>query len=83
MVNINFRSVINKVPQLVNMIDSIQPDIIIGTETWLHKGVYSSEIFPEDYIVYRKDRDSKGGGVLVAVKKDLKSLHVTELDSDC
>jgi hypothetical protein len=51
--------------------DSIKPDIIIGTETWLDKDIKDSEICPKGYILHRKDRNSKnqrtGGGVLLAM----------------
>ena len=62
---------------------SVQPDIVIGTETWLSKDIKSSELFPDSYTVYRKDRDgTKGGGVLIAVKDNIKSSVVTELNSE-
>ena len=41
--NINFRSIKNKKPDLDILLDSVQPDIIIGTETWLDPSVTSSE----------------------------------------
>lgn len=36
---------------------------MIITETWLHSGILDSEITPPGYKIYRKDRDSRGGGV--------------------
>jgi hypothetical protein len=30
--------------------------MIISTETWLQKDISNSEIFPDSYTVYRKDR---------------------------
>ena len=44
-----------------------------------------SEVFPANYTVYRKDRNSKcpGGGVFQAVKNDLIVLHCPDFDSDC
>ena len=38
-VNINFQSVMAKKAELHHLIDSTKPDIIIGTETWLHEGI--------------------------------------------
>lgn len=52
-------------------------DIIILTETWLMDSVYSSELFDGRYLVWRRDRDysrtsqTRGGGVLIAVRCDL------------
>jgi hypothetical protein len=52
--------------------------LIIGTETWLNNTIYSSEIIPTDqYDVYRNDRDnSRGGRVLIAVRKTLISSEI-------
>jgi len=44
------------------------------TETWLSDFVFDSEVLPHDFIVYRKDRASRGGGVLVAVHDSIPSL---------
>lgn len=44
--NINCQSVKSKVPQLHNLIESIKPDVVIGTESWLKPNVHSSECFP-------------------------------------
>lgn len=54
-------------------------DAIALTETWLHDDVHSSEIFPTEYHVYRKDRNflathqTRGGGVLLALKDHIKA----------
>ncbi|VDI30191.1 Hypothetical predicted protein, partial [Mytilus galloprovincialis] len=55
--NINFQSIRNKKPELLQLIDSAKPDIILGTETWLDKNSSSFEYFPTDlYNIYRTDR---------------------------
>ena len=41
------------------------------TETWLSDFIADDEILPTDYILYRKDRLSHGGGVMTAVKSSL------------
>lgn len=63
-------------------------DIIVLTETWLHEGVSSSELFDDRYIVYRRDRASSGfhynkigGGVLIAVNKKLDSRQHKNFES--
>lgn len=54
-------------------------DVIILTETWLLEGIKDSELFDDRYIIWRRDRDySKtrqklGGGVLIAVRKELSA----------
>ena len=35
--------------------------------------IYNSEILPTNYLIYRKDRKSRGGGVLIAVNDKIPS----------
>ena len=80
--NINFQSLKNKKADLLEIIDSVKPDIILGTETWLNSNTSSSEYFPSNtYNVYRHDRppnikDQSHGGVLIAIKKDFVSSEL-------
>ena len=47
------------------------------TETWLSEYIYDCEILPSDFFYYyRKDRHSRGGGVLVAVNKSIYSSQL-------
>lgn len=54
-------------------------DMISLTETWLSSSITDGELFEERYLVCRRDRDynstqqSKGGGVLIAVRMEYKS----------
>ena len=74
---INFQSIKNKVPDLHALIDSAQPHVIIGTETWLTKDMHSPDFFPNEYEVYRRDRpNDPDGGVLIAVNQTLTSSIV-------
>ena len=67
-----------------NLIDSTNPDIVIATETWLDPTITNNQVFPPNYIVWRKDRGySKGGGVLIAVKNTYLSSDVPELQTTC
>lgn len=70
LLNVNFRSVVNHV-----MVDSVKPDIIVGTESWLRPDIMNSEIFPSNYTVYRRDRDTSGGGVFIAVIDEKSSTR--------
>ena len=77
--NINFQSIKNKKEELCNIIDSSDPSVIIGTETWLNPNIHSHEIPPPppNYEVLRKDRKDGYGGVLLAVKKDFIIDNIT------
>ena len=54
----------------------------MGTETWLDSSITNAEIFPQNYVVYRKDRNRQGGGVFVAIKDEYVSTECTNMDSD-
>ena len=70
----NSRSIINKISLLFSLIYSVDYDIFLITETWLHGSIYDKEISPNGYNIYRFDRSSRGGGVLIFVKSSLPSV---------
>ena len=83
--NINCRSVRNKVPELHQVIEQTEPDVIACTETWLKPEINSSEIFPDSlgYTVIRDDRLSgKGSRVLLVISKRLTCEEQPNFKSD-
>lgn len=88
-INVNFQSIKNKKPELDILINSTQPDVIIGTETWLDPKTSAYEYISKDlYTIYRKDRapNKKGlcyGGVLIAISNKYLSSEIKELQTDC
>jgi len=52
--------------------------LLIGTESHLNDSIYSSEIFPKDYSVYRNIH----GGVFILVDKSIPSSNL-EIESSC
>lgn len=63
-------------------------DVVCLTETWLLPGIYDEELFDSRYVVYRRDRNCDlvdkrlGGGVLIAVRKELRTHLETEFILD-
>lgn len=63
-----------KIDSLYAAITKSDYDIIAMTETWLHSAVVGSELFPDSYQIYRKERQFeavdivRGGGVLVETR---------------
>ncbi|KAH8272255.1 hypothetical protein KR018_001498, partial [Drosophila ironensis] len=46
--------------------------VIVFTETWLKSDILNSEIFPNKYSIFRRDRPHRrGGGVLIAIDSKL------------
>lgn len=63
----------NKVAKLEDILLIHSPDILCITETRLHGDIHNSEIVPP-YSLIRTDRDGRGSGVAIAVRKGL-SFH--------
>ena len=83
MLTVNFQSIKSKQGQVKNLVESTQPDIVLGTETWIDPTITDNQIFPPNYHIYRHDRNLKGGGVLIAIKNDHLSAPVPELHTNC
>ena len=64
-------------------VEQHDPDIILGCESKIDGTIPSYSLFPDNFTVYRKDRDQHGGGVFVATKDKLISVDMSNLDSDC
>ena len=87
LVVVNCRSIRNKQAEFFELTRNTSADIILGNESWLSEEIASSEIFPPNYTVYRKDRgDRLGGGVFIAVRnylvcqlEDLQSRENAEM----
>jgi len=58
----NCRSIYNKSLEFWNLVDMYNPDIIIGTESWLREDIGNAELFRADYTTFRRDRQARGGG---------------------
>lgn len=76
---VNCRSIKGKAALIATFIDIKQPDILIRTESWLEKDILTSEIFPDHLQVFRKDRNTHGGGVFVAINKTIPCFERTDL----
>ena len=81
---VNCQSICNKVQEFHHVLESTQPDIVLGTDSWLNPSIANSEIFPPDYTAFRNDRKSgkSGGGVFIAAKNDLVLTHRPDLETN-
>ena len=66
------------------LINTYNPDVIVGTETWLNNYIKDNEIIPADfnYKIYRKDRYDGYGCVLLAISDHIASFPIPELLND-
>jgi hypothetical protein len=84
-ININCRSLRSQTKQieLQDIIETHDPDIILGCESHLDPQISSSEVFPEQFSnPYRKDKASGEGGVFIATKNDLITTEI-QTSSEC
>ena len=72
----NCRSVLNKTNELAFILNKFSPLILCLTETWLEIHYPNTALPLQDYQIYKKDRATRGGGVLLAVKNDISSRAV-------
>ena len=70
---LNSRNIASKLADFQSFVYTCQLKVICVTETWLSEWVFDKEILPSHYAIYRKDRGSHGGGVLVAVDESIPS----------
>ena len=73
---LNSRSLINKFDLLQSLVFSKSLYVICITETWLNNQILDNEIIPQNYKIYRRDRESRGGGVLIAISEDINAKLV-------
>jgi hypothetical protein len=71
LLQVNCRSIYNKALEFWNLVDTYNPDIIIGTESWLREEIGNTEIFRADFTTFKTDRHARGGGVFVCVKNTI------------
>ena len=83
--NVNCQSIRAKKPSFHLLTQLHDPDIIIGTESWLSSEINNNEVFPtEQYNIERRDRpNDPHGGVFIASKKELLATRETELETNC
>lgn len=72
-IHLNIRSLVRKIDLLRVWVDLNKPDIITLSETWLNSSVSDNEINLSNYVIYRYDRCSRGGGVAIYVSIGLVS----------
>lgn len=70
MVSININGIRGKKSELQAYLDTKKPDLVALQETKIDSSIKSNELIPDDldYDIYRKDRNDKGGGIMLLVK---------------
>ena len=76
---VNCTSVYNKTLEFWNSVDTYNPSVVIGTESWLKGDINNAEVFRAEFTTFRRDRSAHDGGVVICVKNIIAS---TELWAD-
>ena len=79
---VNLQGIRSKSAELEHLLNDQNIDLLIATETHLSKEISNAEILP-DFQVFRKDRNSSGGGVLIAVRSSFNVIPRPDLDTNC
>jgi hypothetical protein len=58
-----------------NLVDTYNPDVIVGTESWLREEISNAEVFRGDYTTFRRNRNTRGGEVFICVKNCIASME--------
>ena len=76
----NVRSLNKQITKFQSYIYAADYDVLAITETWLSGSIYSNEILPNNYNIICRDCDTRGGGVLLAIKNSIpfKQLPVPD-----
>ena len=83
---VNCNSIVNKIQEFQIFLSVTDPDLVLGTESWLKPDITNSEAFPPEYAVFRRDRKSdtkkSGGGVFILVRKEYICTEI-QVDTNC
>ena len=69
MLQINCRTVYNKILEFCNLVDTCNPRVVIITESWLKEDIGTAEVFRADFTTFRRVRSACGGGGGLSVLK--------------
>jgi len=68
---VNCRSVYSKAIELWNLVDTYNPDFVIGKESWLMEDISNADVFRADFTTFRRDRSARDGRFLSVLKFSL------------
>ena len=81
----NARSIVNKIDEL-QVLATVNVDVLAITETWLSPDINSCEIVPNmNFTIHRRDRfdhnNKRGGGVLLAVRNTVPCVRRLDIET--
>jgi hypothetical protein len=73
---VNCTSVYNNALEFWNLVDTVNPDVVTGMESWLKGTIRNAEVFRADFTTFRRESSVRGGWILICVKNIIASTHL-------
>ena len=75
---INFQSLYGKRASFWKLLEKVQPDVVLGNETWMNATMTDGEMLPPTYrFAARRDRpENPHGGVVIVTKSTLQTSEI-------
>ncbi len=70
----NARSIVNKILDLNVFLVTVKPDVVAITESFLDGSILDSEVVDDSFLIFRKDRNRHGGGVMILVRRGIPAV---------
>ena len=82
--SININGVRGKILELLVFLDTHQPQVVAIQETKIDSTITTSELFLETcmYSMYRKDRNTHGGGVMLLIRRGISHMPIMKLENN-
>ena len=77
--HLNIRSLLKKIDEIKILIHQNSFDILAISETWLSDKIPNELVNIPGFNVYRNDRPSHGGGVLIYIYRRLYLTHIVQI----
>lgn len=74
--SLNIRSLLPSILDLRTLIMDHSFDIFLITETWLHEGISNDLIDLEGFRLYRRDRNTRGGGLCIYANNKINTAII-------
>ena len=76
---LNICSLFHKTLSLFNFLTINKVDVMAINETWLNSSIYNASLMLPGYAIFRLDRPTHGGGVLILVEINILLTMRTQL----
>jgi exonuclease III len=80
-VHLNIHFLYSKLDEIKILLSNQNVDFLCLCETFLNDSFSDSELHIDNYRLFRKDRQSHGGGLLIYAKEELPCIHRQDLES--